>query len=80
MNTMQIRDAKANFSAVVATAQQGHPTVITRHGLPVAMVISIVDGERLYPRDIPSLATHLLALPEGLPAEHVGAPLRHQAP
>ena len=34
MQTLQLRDAKASLSAVVASAQRGQPTIITRHGRP----------------------------------------------
>lgn len=63
METIQIRDAKAGLSAVVAAAERGRPT-ITRHGHASAMVVPIEAGRRLYPLDTPSLAAHLLALPE----------------
>lgn len=76
MNTMQIRDAKVSLSAVVAAAEQGHPTVITRHGRPAALVVPIADGVRLYPLDLPSLASHLLAMPEALELERDQTPLR----
>ena len=76
MNTMQIRDAKVSLSAVVAAAEQGHPTVITRHGRPAALVVPIADGVRLYPLDLPSLASHLLTMPEALELERDQTPLR----
>lgn len=76
MDTLQIRDAKANLSAVVAAAERGHPTIITRHGHPSAMVVPIEVGQRLYPSDMPSLATHLLAMPEPLETQRAAAPLR----
>lgn len=63
MKTLQIRDAKAGFSGVVAEAEKGRPTLITRHGLPTAMVVPVEQGRRLYSADIPSLADYLLALP-----------------
>jgi prevent-host-death family protein len=64
MQTLQLREAKASLSAVVASAERGLPTLITRHGHPSAMVVPIEDGRRLYPLDAPSLAAHLLAIPE----------------
>lgn len=76
METMQIRDAKASLSAVVAAAERGRPTIITRHGHASAMVVPIEAGRRLYPLDAPSLAAHLLALPEALETERDATPLR----
>jgi|CXWL01.1.fsa_nt_gi prevent-host-death family protein len=76
MQTMQLRDAKASLSAVVASAERGHPTIITRHGQPSAMVVSIEEGQRLYPLNAPSLAAHLLALPEQIMVKRDDTPLR----
>lgn len=76
MQTMQLREAKASLSAVVASAERGQPTIITRHGHPSAMVVPIADGKRLYPLNAPSLATHLLSIPEPLGTERDDSPLR----
>lgn len=64
METMQIREAKASFSALVAAAEKGRPTLVSRHGQPCAMIVPVVDGARLYPLEMPNLANYLLALPE----------------
>lgn len=76
MQTLQLRDAKASLSAVIAAAESGHPTVITRHGLPTAMIVSIADGRRLFPATPPSLVAHLMAMPEAIQAERDLSPLR----
>jgi antitoxin Phd len=47
MREIQLRDAKANLSAVVDEAMQGNPAVITRHGKPQAVVVSYEEWERL---------------------------------
>ena len=65
MKTVQIRQAKAALSAVVAAAERGQPTLITRHGQPSAMVVPVKVGRRLYPQIAPSLADYLLAMPRG---------------
>lgn len=39
MQELQLRDAKAQFSAVVDAAEKGEATVVTRHGTPVAVVV-----------------------------------------
>jgi len=76
MQTLQLRDAKASLSAVVVSAERGVPTIITRHGHPSAMVVPIELGRRLYPLDTPSLAAHLLAIPDLIPTERDNSPLR----
>lgn len=77
MNSLQIREAKAGFSALVADAEHGRPTLITRHGVPTAMVVPVEAGRQLYPIDTPDLASYLLAMPEALPAvERDTTPLR----
>ena len=76
METLQIREAKASFSAVVAAAENGHATIISRHGQPCAMIVPIEDGQRLYPQKRPSLAAYLLAMPEPLDTQRDTTPLR----
>ncbi|MEY2690172.1 MAG: hypothetical protein RL375_4372 [Pseudomonadota bacterium] len=76
METLQVREAKASFSAVVAAAERGEPTIISRHGQACAMVVSIADGLKLYPPDRPSLTGHLLAMPGPIEVERDTTPLR----
>lgn len=78
MNTLQIREAKASLSAVIAAAEQGQPTLITRHGRPSAMVVPVEQGRRLYPEGTPSFADYLLSMPAGLnfQIERDATPLR----
>jgi prevent-host-death family protein len=76
METMQIREAKANFSALVAAAEKGRPTLVSRHGQPCAMIVPVADGARLYQLDIPNLANYLLALPEPFETERDNTPVR----
>jgi prevent-host-death family protein len=40
---MSARDARAHFAEVIARAQDGTPTIITRNGRPVAAVVPIED-------------------------------------
>ena len=61
LETFEIRDAKTQLSAIVAAAERGCPSVITRDGRPSAMVVSVEAGRRLYPENTPSFADHLLA-------------------
>lgn len=76
METLQIREAKESFSAVVAAAEKGRPTIISRHGHPCAMIVPIADGKRLYPLEASSLASYLLGMPEPLDTERDTTPLR----
>jgi antitoxin Phd len=61
MREIQLRDAKANLSAVVDAAVQGKPAVITRHGKRQAVVISYEEWERL--SRVPTFGRLLMAAP-----------------
>ena len=76
METVQIREAKASFSALVAAAEKGQPTLVSRHGHPCAMIVPVADGARLYPTEMPNLANYLLTMPEPLVTERDATPLR----
>ena len=76
MDVLQIREAKARFSALIAAAEKGRPTLVSRHGQPCAMIVSVADGARLYPLEMPNLASYLLALPEPMETERDTTPLR----
>ena len=76
MKTVQVRAAKANFSALVEAAAHGRPTTITRHGRPAAVLVSVEDARRLYPDDQPSFVDLLLSFPGGLDIERDRTPVR----
>ena len=76
MEILQIREAKASFSALVAAAEKGRPTLISRHGQPCAMIVPVADGTRLYPLEMPNLANYLLSLPEPLETDRDTTPLQ----
>ncbi len=61
MREVQLRDAKANLSAVVDAAMQGEASVITRHGKPAAVVLGFDEWKRL--ATMPSFARMLMACP-----------------
>ena len=61
MRKIQLKDAKANLSAVVDRATRGKPSVITRHGKPEAVVLGVADWERL--SRVPSFGRLLMAMP-----------------
>lgn len=76
MDSVQIRDAKAKFSALVEAAERGEPTTITRHGRPAAVVVPVEDARRLYPENRPSLVDLLLSFPGDIEFERDETSLR----
>lgn len=62
MKELQLRDAKANLSAVVDEAVQGEEFIITRHGRPEAVLIGFAEWKRL--SAVPSFGRLLMAVPE----------------
>jgi antitoxin Phd len=77
MKTIQARDAKASFSALIEAAAQGYPTTITRHGVPVAVIAPIADARKIYPAETPSFVDFLLSFPGGVEFERDERPMRH---
>lgn len=45
MLTINLKDAKARFSSLVNEANQGEFVTITRHGTPVAALVSVEAAE-----------------------------------
>ena len=76
MKHMQLREAKARFSEIVDAAIEGEFTTITRHGTPVAMLISIKAAETLPEAKKKSFVDHLLAFPGPLEIEKDRRPPR----
>jgi prevent-host-death family protein len=77
MRTMQVREAKAGFSALVEAAENGEPTIITKHGKPAAMVVPIDDGWKLYPQSSQkNFVDFLLTYPGGIELERNESPTR----
>jgi antitoxin Phd len=74
MRKIQLKDAKANLSAVVDQATRGKPSLITRHGKPEAVVLGFADWERL--SRVPSFGRLLMAAP----LEPDDVPKRNRAP
>ena len=64
MREIQLRDAKANLSAVVDQAVDGKPSVITRHGKREAVILCFEEWERL--SHVPSFGRLLMSAPEGI--------------
>jgi len=74
MRRIQLKDAKAKFSAVVDQAARGKPSIITRHGKPEAVVLGFADWERL--SHVPSFGRLLMSAP----LEPGDLPVRDHAP
>jgi antitoxin Phd len=75
MREIQLRDAKANLSAVVDEAVGGKPAVITRHGKKQAVVLGYEEWRRL--SQVPSFGRLLMAIPAkagDLPARNRAKP------
>ena len=71
MQEIQLRDAKATLSAVVDQAQQGEPSIITRHGRPEAVIVSFEEWQRL--SQVPSFGRLLMEAqlePQDVPERH----------
>jgi antitoxin Phd len=76
MKTLQLREAKAQFSALVDAAEKGEPTMVTKHGRPAAMVVPIDHARKLYPENKPGFAELLLSMPHAIPFERDDVPPR----
>ena len=74
MREIQLKDAKATFSAVVDQAVRGNPAIITRHGNKEAVVLLFDEYEKL--SRVPSLG-RLLAL---FPGDENDIPSRSNEP
>jgi len=75
MKTVQIREAKAKFSALVETASRGEPVMITRHGEAVAALVPVEDAVRLYPAPKVSLVDYLMTMPGELESPRDPSPM-----
>ena len=61
-----LQEAKNRFSAVVDAAKKGKAQVVTRRGVPAAVVLSIEEFEkfqRFEAAQSPSFIDHLLSMP-----------------
>ncbi|MFP3545427.1 type II toxin-antitoxin system Phd/YefM family antitoxin [Rhizobium sp. SIMBA_035] len=79
MTTVTLRDAKATFSALVDEAMDGEFVTITRHGKPVAVIVSIEAAEEakrqlLKPKR--NFGEYLMSFPGGVVFERDPSPMR----
>ncbi len=61
MKEIQLKDAKANLSAVVDDAVAGEPATITRHGKREAVILSYAEWLKL--SNVPSFGRLLMSAP-----------------
>ena len=76
MKTVQVREAKAALSALLAAAERGEPTTITRHGKAAAVLVPVEDARRIYPDEKSDFAAFLLSFPGGIDAARDQSPMR----
>jgi prevent-host-death family protein len=68
MLTINLKDAKAGFSSLVDQAIKGEFVTITRHGKPVAALVSVEAAEiarKAMERNRPGLVAYLRTFPGG---------------
>jgi len=68
MVTVTLKDAKAGFSSLVDAAIKGEFVTITRHGKPVAALVSVEAAEiahKALTRRRPGLVAYLQTFPGG---------------
>lgn len=78
MTTISLKDAKAGFSDLVDDALKGEFITITRHGKPVAALVSVEAAQiarQVMGRKRPGLVAYLRTFP-GLDAERNRSPSR----
>ena len=79
MKTINLKDAKARFSSVVDKVIHGELVTITRHGKPVAALVSVEmaeAGRKALASSRCSLVDHLRAFPGDLILERNPSPSR----
>jgi prevent-host-death family protein len=67
MKTVQLREAKARLSALVAAAEKGEATVVTKHGRPAAVITPIDMARPDAAEKKPNLAEWLMSMPHDIP-------------
>ncbi|WP_075292347.1 type II toxin-antitoxin system Phd/YefM family antitoxin [Pararhizobium arenae] len=79
MSTVGVRDAKADFSNLVDEATKGEFVTITRHGKPVAAIVSIEAAEaarKVLGKTRPNFGDYLMEFPGGIEFERNSSGMR----
>lgn len=66
MRTVHASYARTHFSALVAAAERGEPTLVTKHGRPAAVVIPVDVAKSPAPTLRPSFVDVLMSFPGGI--------------
>ena len=69
MKILPLREAEVSLSDLVEAAERGEATLVTKHGRAAAMIVPIEVGQRLFPGELPSFASLLVAIPDELEME-----------
>ncbi len=67
MKAMQLREAKAKFSALVQAAEKGETTIVTKNGRPAARIGPIEEAGHAQPENKPNFADWLMSMPHDIP-------------
>lgn len=67
MKEMQLREAKAKFSALVEAAEHGETTIVTKNGRPAARVGPVEEDSRAQAEKKPNLVDWLMSMPAEIP-------------
>lgn len=77
MKTISLRDAKAGFSNLVDEAMAGETVEITRHGKPVAAIVSIEAARKIVNESRrPNFGQFLVTFPGPLETERDTSTMR----
>ena len=78
MKAIQLREAKAKFSALVQAAENGESTIVTKNGRPAAMLVPIgeVQARGTRTRKKKNFAELLMSIPHPIPWERDRTPVR----
>jgi prevent-host-death family protein len=79
VSTVSLRDAKATFSNLVDDAIKGEFVTITRHGKPVAAIVSIEAADaarKVLKKERPNFGEYLLLFPGGIEFERSPSKMR----
>ena len=50
MKSLQLQEAKQQFSAVAEKAARGQPQIVTKHGKPFVVIVSVADWQNGRPK------------------------------
>ena len=50
MKSLQLQEAKQQFSAVAEKAAGGQPQIVTKHGKPFVVIVSVADWQKVQPK------------------------------